>query len=131
MANALLIINHVHFPYRLFEQCLNWARDNHASLKTVFLTRDGAAWSENYHTILEQIAALERQAAVDHVPVESKILIRPSIDNILSEARGAEKIFIEIQDDDSLRHLSVHWHELLHELGRGRQVVSNRAFREG
>jgi hypothetical protein len=130
MANAALIVNHVHFPYRLFEQSLNWARDNHASLKMIFLTRDGAAWSENYQTILQQIAAVERQAAVDHVQVESKILIRPSIDNILSEAREADKVFIEIQDDDSLRDLSIHWHDLLNDLGRSRQIVSNKAFGE-
>lgn len=130
MANAVLIINHVHFPYRLFEQSLYWARDNHASLKTIFLTRDGAAWSESYPIILQQIAALEQQAAVHHVHVESKILIRPSIDNILAEAREAEKIFIEIQDEESLRDLSIHWHDLLSELGRSRQMVSNKAFGE-
>jgi hypothetical protein len=130
MATAVLIINDVHFPYRLFEQCLYWARDNHASLKTIFLTHDGAAWSENYHVILSQISALEQQAAVHDVKVESKILIQPSVEGILQEARDGDKVFIEIQDDDSLRYLSIYWHELLQELGRNRQVVSNKAFGE-
>jgi hypothetical protein len=130
MANAVLIINHIHFPYRLFEQCLHWAKDNHASLKAIFLTNDGAAWTQGYQTILQQIADLERQAAVHEVQVESRILVRPSIQNILEQAGDADKIFIEIQDEESLRDLSIHWHDLLNELGRSRQVVSNKAFRE-
>jgi hypothetical protein len=130
MATAVIIINHVNFPYRLFEECLYWTKKNHASLKPIFLTYDGAAWPEHHQVILQQISAIEQQAAVHGVPVESKILIRPSIETILEHARDAEKVFIEIQDEESLRDLSIHWHDLLNELGRGRQIVSNKAFRE-
>jgi hypothetical protein len=130
MATAVLIINHVHFPYRLFEQSVYWARDNQASLKAIFLAHDGAAWTRDYEVILQQISAIEQQTSVHNVQVESKILIRPSIEGILEEARDADKVFIEIQDDESLRDLSIYWHELLNELGRNRQIVSNKAFGE-
>jgi hypothetical protein len=121
MPNAAVIVNHIHFPYRLFEQSLWWAKNNQADIKIVFLTpntpQSGGGTSE---IILNQIKAVEEQSAAHHLFIDSIVLFQPSLNDVLKQVADSEKIFIEIQDEESLK--------VMMELGRNRQMVSNRAF---
>jgi hypothetical protein len=149
MQTAVLIINHIHFPYRLFEQALQWTKDNNADFEAMFLTHalmipasiPGKTDPESSETafsnadltvqmqeiVSRHISFMEEQLAVHGLAFSSTVLTQPGLQEVVERSKDATKIFIEIQDEEKLKNLPFTWPELLHQLGRNRQLLSNKS----
>jgi hypothetical protein len=150
MNSVALVIHDVNFPYNLFEEALEWAKEHEAELKAIFLTNEPITMTTNHllygyrdseelstiHSLVggaqaiiaRHLRFIEQRAAACHLPFKSVILIRPSLDQAVGHMRYADKVFMEYGGESRLPDLSFSWEDLADGIPARRQVISNKSF---
>lgn len=150
MNTVVLVINHIHFPYNLFEDALEWAKEHESRFRAVFLTNDAIfvadgeifnetephaditgpvlAESGNQEIINEYVKFMQQRAKVCRIFFSSVIIVKPSIEQVVRQIRYADKIFIEFQNSNDLKLFDFTWDDILHSIPMHRQVISNKSY---
>jgi hypothetical protein len=120
MKYVILLINHIHFPYRIFEESLGWARMNGCPHKTIFLTSESLQQNNNKHYVfdvdLPDSAALAgtfinptghyldelrrfiiTRAEYCNVTASTYVLIKPTLQLLNEKLQYSKKVFLGFQ----------------------------------
>ena len=132
MNTVALIIHDINFPYALFEEAISYAKEHESEFRSIFLTTelfrvdshhlfsDDAGFpghtillSETQRIIAQHLRFLQQRANACHLPFKSVILTSPSLHQLVEQIKGADKVFIDITDDQVFENWSFSKHELL------------------
>ena len=122
MNKAILLFPGEFLPYHVVDYALSWAKENEGSLKVIFILPKGLP-EEGYpfpndldqaellkntfdseqgikQILQDEIRFIEKRANGSHIPIESEIMLSPSIDDVMDVVNDAEVVFIDKNLDD-------------------------------
>lgn len=136
MNHVILLINHIHFPYKVFEQSLDWASKNGLPLKTIFLTTEpirskintnyvfdvdlphaaltaGMRINRTEHIIEEFHRFIEQRAETCNVFSSTYILASPTFEQLAEKIQNAAQVFIGFGKNELPRQFDFGWKDLM------------------
>lgn len=133
MNTVVLIVHDIHFPYILFEEAIAFAKDHEAEFRSVFLTNESihidthslfadavdeffgntSLISNKQRIIAQHLRFLQQRANACHLPFKSVILTSPALHQVVEQIKGADKVFVDISDDQVFENWSFSKQELL------------------
>ena len=136
--SIILLINGIHFPFNLFENALVWARDHFCIFRSLILSdhlivdsifEDSAVYPvSEQQRITEYINIMEDRTTAFGMEYKNTVIVKPTIQQVLNEIRGAEKVFLGLQDDVNFKDLGFKWSDMINLIPMRQQVISNRAY---
>ena len=78
--------------------------------------------------ITEYINIMEDRTTAFGMEYKNTVIVKPTIQQVLNEIRGAEKVFLGLQDDANFKDLGFKWSDMINLIPMRQQVISNRAY---
>jgi hypothetical protein len=133
MNTIALIVHDIDFPYFLFEEAIAYAKEHEAEFRSIFLTnelirldnnRQFADAVDNFfgNTVLisntqriiaQHLRFLQQRANACHLPFKSVILTSPTLHQVVEQIKDADKVFMDVRDDEIFQNWSFSRTELL------------------
>jgi hypothetical protein len=133
MNTVVLIIHDIHFPYSLFEEAIAYAKEHESAFRSIFLTNEIIRLDSNpifadtendfpgnmifisntQRVIAQHLRFLQQRANACHLPFKSVILTSPVLHQVVEQIKDADKVFMDVSDDDFFQNWSFSRRELL------------------
>ena len=133
MNTIALIIHDIHFPYFLFEEAIAYSKEHEAEFRSIFLTNELIRLDNNrlfadavddffgntilisntQRVIAQHLRFLQQRANACHLPFNSVILTSPTLHKVVEQVKDADKVFMDVSDDDIFQNWSFGRGELL------------------
>jgi hypothetical protein len=146
MNAVALLIHDIQFPYQLFEEALDWAKEHEAEFRAVFLTNEmiqleSHDLQENgffstapaliggaKQIIAHHLRFLQQRATACHLPFRSMILTTPTLQQVIDHIRDADRIFVDVASDSFFEDWSFSRAELLRRIPADRHGMKKKMF---
>lgn len=133
MNTVVLIVHDIHFPYVLFEEAIAYAKEHEAEFRSIFLTNElirvehhrlfadavddffgnTVLISSTQRIIAQHLRFLQQRANACHLPFRSVILTAPLLHQVVEQIKDADKVFMDISDDQLFENWPFSRNELL------------------
>jgi hypothetical protein len=119
MNRIVIIIHDIHFPYQLFEDAIEAAKEHEAEFKAVFLTNEPVYENSDIQVgaaqqiIVQHMRYMHRRAAASHLHFTYSILQSPVLKDVVEATDNADKVFMDTRDAEIFNDWTFSREELL------------------